>query len=59
MRILILTLVLVGCATVPELSEDTESSAAVGSVSFWRWAGRAVISLIQASEIKVELKSDK
>lgn len=58
MRMLVLCLILVGCATSPVLPEDTEASAAIGSVSFWRWAGRAVMALINASEIKVELKSD-
>ena len=45
------------CATKPELPPDTESAAAVGSVSFWRWMGRTVMALIQVSEIKVELSN--
>lgn len=59
MRMLVLYVILAGCASVPvKLDEGTQASAAVGSVSFWRWAGRAIMTLIHISEIKIELKSD-
>ena len=58
MKHLLIVLLLTGCATTtqPELPEGAEASApAIGSVAFWRWAGKAVITLINSTEIKVNI----
>jgi hypothetical protein len=60
MKHLLIVLLLAGCATVqPELPDGAEAtSPAVGSVSFWRWVGKAIMALISTAEIKVEIKAD-
>jgi|APIni6443716594_1056825.scaffolds.fasta_scaffold6760079_1 hypothetical protein len=60
MKILLIVLLLTGCATTqPELPEGAESSAAVGSVSLWRWAGKVVLKLVTNTQVKVEIKTDE
>lgn len=59
MKRLLIVLLLTGCATTqPNLPEGTESSAAIGSVSFWRWAGKVVMRLVTNTQVKVEVKAD-
>jgi starvation-inducible outer membrane lipoprotein len=59
MKILLIVLLLTGCATTqPELPEGAESSAAVGSASFWRWAGKVVMQLVTNTQVKVEVKTE-
>jgi hypothetical protein len=59
MKILLVIVLLAGCATTqPELPEGTESSAAVGSASFWRWAGKVVLKLVTNTQVKVEVKAE-
>lgn len=58
---LLIVLLLAGCATTaqPELPADAETSAAaIGTVAFWRWAGRAVITMINSVSVKVEVKEE-
>jgi uncharacterized protein YceK len=58
MKHLLICLILSGCATVqPVETSDGEASAAIGNVSFWRWAGRVVITMIEAFDIKVNIET--
>ncbi len=59
MKRLLIVLLLAGCASAPvePLPEGAEASApAVGSVAFWRWAGRAALALIENITINIDMK---
>ncbi len=61
MKHLLIVLLLTGCATTtqPELPEGAESSSsAIGSVAFWRWAGKAVITMLNSVSVKIEVKEE-
>lgn len=54
--LLLVATLLTGCAAAPQQPEpETQASAAVGSASFWRWVGRAVITLLGNTEVKVNI----
>ena len=64
MKPIILSLALLtGCATpvpIEPLPDGAEASgAAVGSVAFWRWAGRAALKLISNTTVNIDVGDSK
>ena len=59
MKHALIALLLTGCASQPTMPEGFESSAAVGSVAFWRWSGKAILQLITNTNVNVDIKSEK
>ena len=61
MKYVLICLILTGCATTRpiQIDQETESSAAIGSVSILRSIGKAFLRLIGNVQITVEVKQSQ